>query len=392
MFKKNLLKIARRGNLDYDKKENRARIGYLAGIVGLVANIFLTLIKAFIGISISSIAVLADAFNNLSDAISSIVTIVGFNISNSPPDKEHPYGHGRVEYLAALIISFLIILVGFQFVKSSISRIRDPKVLEFTLPSFILLIISVIIKLCLYVFNKSLAKKIESNALRATALDALVDLIISLVIILSLLMPFISDFPLDGYIGLVVSIIILYSGFTLVKETLSPLIGEAASSETIKALKEDIVKYDHILACHDLMIHKYGPGRKIASIDVEVDASLSLVKIHNIVDRAERELGKKHNLHLVIHVDPLGHESKEIKKAKKELMEKIKDHELIKSIHDFNIVEENQKKCLICHFVLDGNKINKKLKKEKLKKELREIIREIDPYLDCDLIIDIEYD
>lgn len=391
MLTKYLLNLATKGNSDYRDKENRGRVGYIAGIVGLIVNILLSLIKVIIGLSISSIAVIADAFNNLSDAISSVITIVGFNISNIPADKEHPHGHGRVEYLVALMIAFLVMAVGLQFVRSSVTRIINPKALDFNWVSFILLIISIVFKLWLYIFNKVLGEKIDSTALKATALDALVDVVITMVIILSLLVPFITEFPIDGYVGLVVSIIILYSGFSLVKETISPLIGEAPSEEIIRAIREGVLSYDYILGCHDLMVHKYGPGRKIATIDVEVPADISLVTIHNIIDQAERDLGKKHNLHLLIHVDPVGHEPIEVKELKNLVEEKIKDEKLVESIHDFNIIEENGEKCVIFHLVIDGNKIDKKFSKEEFKNKVIKKVRKINPKLTYDIILDVEY-
>ena len=386
-----LLNIALKGNFDYQDKEVRGKVGYIAGVVGLIINLILTAIKIIIGLSISSIAVAADAFNNLSDAISSIITIVGFKIANRPPDKEHPYGHGRVEYLVALMIASIVMIVGSQFVKSSISRIINPEPLQFQWVSFILLLISIVFKFWLYLFNKNLGKKISSSALKATAMDALVDVVITCIIILSLLLSFKTDFPIDGYIGLFVSLVILYSGFSLIKETISPLIGEAASLELIDAINEGVLSYDHVLGCHDLMIHNYGPGRKIATIDVEVPWDLDLVTIHNVIDQAERELSEKHNLHLVIHIDPVGHESEEVKEIKNEVKDKIKKNDIIESIHDFNIVEEAGQKCVIFHIVIDGNKIDKRFSKKELKSEVIEAIKEINPSLSCDIVVDIEY-
>lgn len=386
-----LLSMALKGRTDYKDKKVRGRVGYVAGIVGLIINLLLSTIKIIIGLSISSIAVAADAFNNLSDAISSIITIVGFNISNRPPDKEHPYGHGRVEYLIALMIASIVMIVGSQFVKSSFSRIINPEPLQFQWVSFILLLISIVFKFWLYIFNKNLGKKISSSALKATAIDALVDVVITLIIVLSLLLSFRTDFPIDGYIGLLVSIVILYSGFSLIKETISPLIGEAPSSELIDAINEGILSYEYILGAHDLMVHNYGPGRKIATIDVEVPWDLDLVTIHNIIDKAERELSEKHNLHLVIHIDPAGHESKEVKEVKEGLKHTIKQNRIIESIHDFNIVEEEGQKCVIFHIVIDGNKIDKGFSKNELKDEMREAIKEINPKLSCNIVVDIEY-
>ena len=386
-----LLNIGLQGNFNYKDKKVRGQVGYVAGIIGLIINLLLAGIKLTIGLSISSIAVAADAFNNLFDAISSIITIVGFKIANRPADKEHPYGHGRAEYLTALMIAFVVMIVGFQFVKSSITRIINPEALIFRWLSVILLLVSVVFKMWLYLFNINLSKKIDSNALRATAIDALVDVIITVLIILSLLISLITDLPIDGYIGFFVSLLILYSGFNLVRDTISPLLGEAPSEKLIENISKGVLSYDHIIGVHDLMVHNYGPGRKIATIDVEVPWDMELVKIHNIIDQAERELSEKYNLHLVIHVDPVGHESREVKEVKREVKERIKENTIIESIHDFDIIEEDGQKCVIFHIVIDGNRIDKAFSKKQLKAELIEAIKEINPKLTCDIVVDIEY-
>ena len=392
MFINYLLNIATQGSFDYTDKKVRGRVGYMAGVFGLIINILLTAVKVVIGLSISSIAVTADAFNNLSDATSSIITIVGLNISNSPPDKEHPYGHGRVEYLTALMVAFMVMVVGVQFVRSSVNRIVSPEPVKFQWISLILLLISIVLKVWLVILNRRLGDKISSTALKATATDALGDVLTTSVIILSLLLSFVTDFPIDGYVGLLVSILILYSGFSLVKETISPLIGEAPDPDLIAAINEGVLSYDYILGVHDLIVHNYGPGKTMATIDVEVPADMDLVTIHDIVDRAERELSEKHDVHLVIHIDPVGHESKEVKKVKQGVKHKIKDNKLIESMHDFNIVEEDGNKCVIFHIVIDGNKIDKGFSEEKIKDEMVEAIRDINPKMSCDIVVDIEYE
>lgn len=387
-----LLNIATQGNTDYTDTKVRGRVGYIAGIAGLIINVLLTAIKVIIGLSISSIAVTADAFNNLSDATSSIITIIGLNISNAPPDKEHPHGHGRVEYLTALMVAFMVMVVGVQFVKSSANRIINPEPIRFQWISLILLLISIVLKVWLVILNRRLGDKISSTALKATATDALGDVLTTSVIILSLLLSFVTDFPIDGYVGLLVSILILYSGFSLVKETISPLIGEAPDPDLISAINEGVLSYDYILGVHDLVVHNYGPGKTMATIDVEVPADIDLVTIHDIVDQAERELSEKYDLHLVIHIDPVGHESKEVKEVKREVKHKIKDNKLIESMHDFNIVEEDGNKCVIFHIVIDGNKIDKGFSEEKLKDEMVEAIRDINPKMSCNIVVDIEYE
>lgn len=386
-----LLKLATKGNKDYTNRKVRRKIGYVSGIVGLVVNIFLSIIKLIIGLIVSSIAVTADAFNNLSDAASSIITIVGFKLSNAPPDKKHPYGHGRIEYLAALMIAFMVMIVGFQFIKSSFNRIINPEPIRFEWISFILLLVSIAVKIWLSLFNKDIGEKISSSALKATATDALGDVFTTSVVALSLLISLITDYPIDGYIGILVSILILYSGFSLVRETISPLIGEAPDEDLIESINKGVLSYDYILGVHDLIVHNYGPGRVMATIDAEIPADIDVVTIHDIIDQAERELGERYDLHLVIHMDPIGFETKEITQIRNVIKHKIKGKEIFKSIHDLNIVECDYKKVVIFHLVVDGNKINKEFSEDIIKDELIEKIEQINQDLVCDIIFDIEY-
>lgn len=386
-----LLKLATKGNKDYTDKKIRGRIGYISGIVGVIVNLFLSILKLIIGIMTSSIAVAADAFNNLSDSVSSIMTIVGFKLSNTPPDKEHPYGHGRIEYLVALMIAFMVMIVGFQFIKSSINRIINPQQIKFDWITFILLVISISLKIWLSFFNKKLGEKISSSALKATATDALGDVFTTSVVAFSLLVSFVSDYPIDGYIGVLVSILILYSGFSLVKETISPLIGEAADEELILNINNGVLSYDYILGVHDLIVHNYGPGRIMATIDAEIPADIDVVTIHNIIDQAERELGEKYDLHLSIHMDPVGFETKETTKIRNEIKHIINDYEYIKSMHDLNIIESNGNKTVIFHLVVDGNSINKEFSEEKIRNRLTQGIKSIDKSLLCNIIFDIQY-
>ena len=391
MLTEYILKLGTKGNHDYTDKETRGKVGYISGIVGLFINLFLSILKLAIGLMASSIAVTADAFNNLSDAASSIITIVGFKLSNAPPDKKHPYGHGRIEYLTALMIALMVMLVGFQFVKSSVDRIINPQPIVFKWISFILLVISISLKVWLSAFNRKLGNKISSAALKATATDALGDVFTTSVVALSLVLSLITDYPIDGYIGVIVSLLILYSGFSLVKETISPLIGEAPDEELIKSINKGVLSYDYILGVHDLIVHNYGPGRIMATIDAEIPADIDVVTIHNVIDQAERELSEKYDIHLVIHMDPIGFETKEITQIRNIIKHKIKENETIKSMHDLNIIECDSNRIVIFHLVIDGNNINKEFSEDVIKDELIEEIEQINQDLVCDIIFDIEY-
>lgn len=385
------LNLATKGNTNYSDKNIRERIGYIAGFVGLFVNLLLSILKLIVGLIVSSIAVTADAFNNLSDSASSIMTLIGFKLSNAPPDKKHPYGHGRIEYLIALMIAFMVMIVGFQFIKSSIDRILNPKPVVFQLIPFILLVISIFSKVWLSIFNRKLGDKISSSALKATATDALGDVITTSVVALSLLLSLITDYPIDGYIGVIVAMLILYSGFSLVKETISPLIGEAPDEDIISDIIDGVLSYDYILGVHDLIVHNYGPGRIMATIDAEIPADIDVVTIHNIIDQAEREISEKYNLHLVIHMDPVGKETKELTEIRNTIKHVIRPNEMIKSIHDLNIVECDGSSTLIFHLVIDGNKMDKDFAEGKIEKELIENIKGINKDLICNIIFDIEY-
>lgn len=386
-----LLNFATKGNTDFSDNKVRGRVGYLAGIVGIVINFILFVIKLTIGIMVSSIAVLADAFNNLSDAASSIITIIGFKLSNLPPDKEHPYGHGRIEYLSALIVAFMVMLVGFQFIKTSIDRIIHPKIVAFEWIPFIVLLVSILFKIWLSIFNKKLGDKISSSTLKATSTDALGDVFTTAVVATSLLASLFTDVPIDGYIGVLIAFAIIYAGFKLIKETISPLIGEAPSKELIDSIKDGVLSYEYITGVHDLIVHNYGPGRTMASIHAEFPADINVMAIHEVIDKAERELSKKLELHLVIHMDPICIDTEEIIRTRNEVEEIIKDNPIIKSMHDFRIVGEGSKKNLIFDIVIDVSKLNKDTTEESIQNGIINSIKKDSPQYNCIITIDREY-
>ncbi|EGO87855.1 cation transporter [Clostridium botulinum C] len=329
--------------------------GYLGGIVGVIVNIFLFFVKLSVGLIVKSIAVTADAFNNLSDALSSVITIVGFKMASKPADKEHPFGHGRIEYLSGLIVAFMVMLVGFQFTKSSFSRITNPEKVYFQPLPFILLIVSIFAKIWLSKFNKYIGVKINSSALQASALDALGDVVTSSTVALSFLLSKWINFPIDGYIGIVVSLFILYSGFSLVKDTINPLLGEAPDSEFIEQLQKDVMSYEKISGVHDIIIHNYGPGRIMGSLHAEVPCDISIVKIHEIIDKAEKELSEKYSMFLVIHMDPINTNDKDINSTKNYVETALKKFPDIISFHDFRMVGEGENKNLIFDIVVKSN-------------------------------------
>ena len=283
----------------------RGKYGLLGGVVGIIVNFLLFAIKLFSGLVTSSIAIMADSFNNLSDAASSVVTIIGFKMAEKPADAEHPYGHGRMEYLSGLVVAFMVMLVGIQFVKSSFLKILNPEVVTFEIIPFVLLLISIVLKIWLSSFNKTVGNKINSSALKAASVDALGDVFTSSCVAISFLASKFISFPIDGYFGLIVALFIIYSGFTLIKETINPLLGEAPDKELVENIKNMVLSYEEITGVHDLIVHNYGPGRCMASIHAEIPSDIDVMKIHEIIDEAEREISEKLKLYLVIHMDPI---------------------------------------------------------------------------------------
>lgn len=335
------------------KKDTRDSYGFLASIVGILTNSLLFIIKLFVGIITKSISVTADAFNNLSDATSSLITMLGFKLASKPADKEHPFGHGRLEYLSGLVVSFMVIIVGFEFIKSSYQRITNPVPVNFQTIPFILILLSIGTKIWLSRFNNYVGKKINSSALQASSYDALGDVFTSSCVALSLIASKWISFPIDGYIGILVSLFIMYSGYSLIKETLNPLLGEAADPDLVDKIINGVLSYKYITGVHDLIMHNYGPGKFMASIHAEVPQDISLVQIHEIIDRAERELSENLNIVLVIHMDPINTNDEEVNFALEELGKIIKNYPLITSLHDFRMVGEGERKNLIFDIVID---------------------------------------
>lgn len=369
----------------------RIKYGFLAGMIGIIANAILFAVKLSVGLVTHSIAITADAFNNLSDTASSVITIVGFKLANKPADEEHPFGHGRIEYLSALAVSFMVMLVGFQFVKESFDRILHPSLINFSLIPFILIVISVMFKLWLSRFNKFIANSIDSGALKAASFDAFADVIISSVTALSLLLSKWISFPLDSYLGVLVALFILYSGFSLTKETLNPLLGEAPDKALVENIKAGILNYDYISGVHDLVIHNYGPGRCMASIHAEVPSNISIVKIHEIIDKAEKELSNKFKIFLVIHMDPINTNSYEVNKAREDLEKVLKSFPLVKSMHDFRVVGDGDYKNLVFDLVIEHIKSFKSEDEEDLKSEIDKELKNIHPNYNTLITIDRDF-
>jgi cation diffusion facilitator family transporter len=369
----------------------RTKYGLLGGIVGIIVNIILFAVKFVVGLMANSIAVTADAFNNLSDSASSLITIIGFKLSNKPADEEHPFGHGRLEYISALIVAFMVMMVGFQFVKSSFDRILHPTPVTFEIITFSLIILSILAKIWLSRFNSYIGKSIDSAALKASSFDALGDVITSSCVALSLLISRWTTFPIDGYIGIIVALLILYSGFKLVKDTLNPLLGEAPDTELVNSIKHSVMSYDHITGVHDLIIHNYGPGKCMASIHAEVPADINIVEIHEIIDRAEKEISDRLDIYLVIHMDPINIDDEDVHKTQAQLMKVLKDFPVIKSIHDFRMVGEGEHKNLIFDVVVDSSQKLSHEDESLLKQDICTGVKKSYSHYNCIITIDKDF-
>lgn len=370
-------------------KHVRQKYGYLGGFVGIVCNVILSAVKVAVGLMVNSIAITADAVNNLSDAASSIITLIGFKITNKPADREHPFGHGRIEYISAMVVSFMVILVGFEFLKSSFDRIRNPVVLKFDIISFSVLILSIGVKIWLSRFYKKIGRIIGSKTMEASAVDSLSDVIATSVVALSLLGSLWITFPIDGYIGLLVSAFIIYSGISLTKETLNPLLGEAPEPEFITEITEKTMSYDGIIGIHDMIVHSYGPGRCIVSLHAEIPAKMDIMKAHDIIDLAEQEISEEMDIHMVIHMDPINTDDKVVQKTQGEIVEVISEMHEELTIHDFRIVGGDGHKNVIFDLVVPFEYDEKRAKD--LSKEVARAIKAKYPNYDAVINIDRAY-
>lgn len=384
--------LAKRFIKNYDNiSDVKVRSAYanLAGIVGIVTNLMLFIIKLSVGLLSNSVSILADAFNNLSDAASSIITIIGFKMANKPADAEHPFGHGRIEYITAMIVSFIVMLVGIQFVKTSFQRIVNPTLVTFELLPFILLLISIGFKFWLSKFNKSIGNKINSSTLKATATDAMGDVFTSTTVVISFLISKFTTLPIDGYIGIIVALAIVYSGFSLIKETLSPLLGEPPDPVLVSDITDMVMSYDNITGIHDLIVHNYGPGRIMASIHAEIPSNIDIMEIHNIIDTAEREISKKLNIYLVIHMDPICVDTDEIIEARNMVKDVLNKYEEVKSFHDFRVVGENNNKNLIFDIEVCPICLSNEINSAKLLDNIEKDIKEKAPEYKCVITVDL---
>ncbi|SHI74059.1 cation diffusion facilitator family transporter [Parasporobacterium paucivorans] len=336
-----LVKLFIRNHDEVQNSDVRTAYGMLAGMVGIICNILLFAVKLFIGIFINSISVMADAFNNLSDSASSVVGVMGAKLAGRSPDKEHPFGHGRIEYISALIVAFLILYVGITLLKTSFAKVIHPEKLGFNWVIVLVLCISALVKVWLSLFNRMLGDRINSNVLKATSTDARNDVVVTSVTILSIVFEKISGITIDGWAGLAVSIFVLFSGFNIARETLMPLLGEAVDKDVSERIIRKVESYEGILGTHDLIAHNYGPSRIMATIHAEVPNNMDMEDIHDVVDCIERDVLREQGIFLVIHMDPVEVQDQKYMERKDMVGHLIQGLEPEATIHDFRAVERD---------------------------------------------------
>jgi len=327
---------------DYENvNEQRVRESYgiTASITGIILNTLLSIGKILTGIIFNSISVTADGVNNLSDGASSVITLIGFKISSKPADKDHPFGHARMEYLTGLILGIAVILVGVELIKSSFDKIMNPTKTIFSIEMIVVLIVSVLIKLWISLFYKKLGDKISSATLKASSTDSRNDVISTIVVILSLLVSKATGYEVDGYVGIIVALFILYSGYDILRDILNPLLGEMPDKEFIESIENKILSYDGIVNIHDLVVHNYGPNRYFASVHAEVDAKEDIMKSHDLIDNIERDFAREFDISLVIHLDPVITDDEEINELRSMTDEIVKSIDERLTMHDFRVVK-----------------------------------------------------
>lgn len=374
---------------DVEKVSVRTAYGVLASVTGIFCNVFLFAAKWTVGFLIHSISVMADAFNNLSDAGSSIIGLVGVKMAEKPADEEHPFGHGRIEYIAALIVAFLVLQVGFTFFKDSIGKIREPEMIRFRAISVVVLTLSVGVKLWLGLFNKKLGQKINSKVMMATATDAIGDVITTTATIASILFFRLTGINIDGFVGIGVSLVVMWAGIGIARDTLEPLIGQAVDPKVYIRITEFIERYEGIEGTHDLIVHNYGPGRSMASIHAEVPNDVDIEVSHEIIDKIEREAARELGIFLVIHMDPVETKDQRVLAVKEHVTEVLGMIDEEVSIHDFRMVDGKEQINLIFDMVVPHEYDREK--QLELKKKLRAKLGEADPRYRCVITVEGSY-
>ena len=387
-----LIKLFVKNYSDTKSIEARNRYGNLGSVVGIFVNVLLSVTKIVIGLIGGVLSITADGFNNLADAGSSVVTLIGFKLANKPADRDHPFGHGRMEYISAFIVSFLILLVGFELLKDSVTALKNGEAMpQFKIVSIIVLIISIVVKCWLYFFNRKIGKTIDSTALIATAKDSLNDCIATGAILVAAIISRLIAVPfnLDAVMGIFVAIFILYSGLVSAKDTLNEILGTPPEKKLIEEIESTILSFEEFKGIHDLIVHNYGPGRQFASVHVEVPQDSDIVKCHEQIDLCEKLLDEKLNISLVIHMDPIDVNNEAVAKAKESITKAVKEIDEGMSVHDFRMTPASEKRTNLIFDVVVPSAV--KLTHKELEERISEIAKKINPTYCCVITFDNDF-
>ena len=366
----------------------RRKTGVLCSAVGIFLNILLFGIKYFAGLISNSIAITADAFNNLSDAGSSLISLIGFKFAGMKPNTKHPFGHGRIEYLSGLGISIAIIVVAVELFTTSVEKIINPEDVESSTLAMIILGISIAVKVYMFCYNRSIGKKINSAGMKATAMDSLTDSVATLVVLISMIVSRFTGLNIDGYCGILVSLFILYAGITSAKETLAPLLGTKPDEELVEKVHSIVLSYDKVYGIHDMVVHDYGPGRQLISLHAEVDGTEDIYEIHDVIDTIERDLFEQLSVETTIHMDPIDIHNEETKETKRKVAQLVTEIHKDANIHDFRRVPGTTHTNLIFDIVVP---FECKLSDEEIKEKVQNLVSENFPDHFVVLTIDRSY-
>lgn len=387
-----LVKLFIKNSGDVNDSAVRLKYGTLGGAVGIVCNLFLCALKITVGIITASISIVADGLNNLSDMGSSIITMIGFKMAGKPADSDHPFGHGRMEYMSAFIVSMLILLVGAELLKSSVTALATGESAPaYSVWAIIILAVSVFVKLWMCLFNRKLGKKIDSEALIATAQDSLNDMVATSVILLSVGISMLITLPfnLDAVMGILVALFILYSGLASAKDTLNEILGTPPDKKLIKEIEDTILSFKEFKGIHDLIVHNYGPGRQFASVHVEVPQDSDIVKCHEQIDLCEKLVDEKLNISLVIHMDPIDVNNEAVTKAKKGIIDAVKEIDENMSVHDFRMTPAGETRTNLIFDVVVPSSV--KISHEELNEIISEKAKKINPTYCCVITFDNDF-
>lgn len=371
-----------------DDPKVRTAYGQFAGIVGIICNIMLCTAKGFIGFLAGSVSIIADALNNLSDAASNVISLLGFKLASKPADPEHPYGHGRYEYLSGLAVAVIIVVIGVELIQSSVDKVLNPTPTEFNLVVAIILILSILVKLWMAVFNRTVGKRISSTTLEATAIDSRNDVIATSVVLICAIISSQTGIDLDGWVGIAVGVFIVYSGIQLMRETVSPLLGKAAEPEVVAHIQKKIMSYPGVLGTHDLMVHDYGPGRQFASAHVEMAAEADPMESHDLIDNIEQDFKNDEGLIVTLHYDPIVTDDPEVKNLRNQINELVKSIDPQLSIHDLRTVPGPTHTNVIFDCVKPADFA---LSDDELKERISELVVKKHPKAICKITIDQSY-